>query len=143
MTETEERILEQKKNRRKEKMLQVLKQKGFRLTSQRRLILDIILEKECSCSKEIYYFAQQKDPTIGIATVYRMIKLLEETEMLDRKNLYKLSCETVAKIHDGCTLILKNSEQIRLTAEDFEQAIQLILRQKGYQDITEVEKILL
>lgn len=39
--------------------------------------LDIILEEECSCCKEIYYKALQKDSKIGPATVYRMVNTLE------------------------------------------------------------------
>ena len=37
------------------------------------MLLDIILEDECSSCKEIYYRATKKDPTIGTATVYRII----------------------------------------------------------------------
>ena len=43
---------------------------------QRQLILDIILEEECSCCKEIYYKVQEKDRNIGPATIYRMVNML-------------------------------------------------------------------
>ena len=36
------------------------------------------LQEECTCCKEIYFLASKKDPNIGMATVYRMINLLEE-----------------------------------------------------------------
>ena len=32
-----------------------LKKNGCRITSQRKLLIDVILQDECSCCKEIYY----------------------------------------------------------------------------------------
>ncbi len=116
----------------KEQILKELKAKGFRLTSQRKLILDVILENKCSNSKEIYYLAKQKDSSVGIATIYRMIKTLEEIGMMDRRNLYHISCEKTEKIYERCILVLKNSEQICLTTEDFKQALKQVLKNKGY-----------
>ena len=68
-----------------------LKEDGCRITKQRLMLLDIILEDECSSCKEIYYRATKKDPTIGTATVYRMIDTLEEIGAISRKNMYKVS----------------------------------------------------
>ena len=118
----------QKKFTHKEQILKELKKKGFRLTNQRKLILD----NQCSNSKEIYYLAKQKDSSMGIATIYRMIKTLEEIGMIDRRNLYHISCEKTEKIHEKCILVLKNSEQICLTTEDFKWVLKQILENKGY-----------
>lgn len=68
-----------------------LKEDGCRITKQRLMLLDIILEDECSSCKEIYYRATKKDPRIGTATVYRMINTLEEIGAISRKNMYKIS----------------------------------------------------
>ena len=68
-----------------------LKEDGCRITKQRLMLLDIILEDECSSCKEIYYRATKKNPTIGTATVYRMINTLEEIGAISRKNMYKIS----------------------------------------------------
>ncbi len=68
-----------------------LKEDGCRITKQRLMLLDIILEDECSSCKEIYYRATKKNPTIGTATVYRMINTLEEIGAISRKNMYKVS----------------------------------------------------
>ena len=62
----------------KDMILQMLKKRGCRITKQRMMLLDIILEEDCSCCKEIYYKASKLDPKIGTATVYRMINTLEE-----------------------------------------------------------------
>ena len=39
----------------KDMILERLREQGCRITRQRQMILDIILEEECSCCKEIYY----------------------------------------------------------------------------------------
>ena len=43
----------------KDMILERLREQGCRITRQRQLILDIILEEECSCCKEIYYKVQE------------------------------------------------------------------------------------
>ena len=74
-------------------ILQELRKNGCRITNQRQLLIDIILQDECCCCKEIYYQAIKKDPTIGMSTVYRMVKTLEETGLIKRKNLYRIQVE--------------------------------------------------
>ena len=58
----------------KDMIISLLKQSGGRITKQRLLIIDIILESECTCCKEIYFKASRIDNKIGTATVYRMIQ---------------------------------------------------------------------
>ena len=74
-------------------ILQELRKNGCRITNQRQLLIDIILQDECCCCTEIYYQAIKKDPTIGMATVHRMVKTLEETGLIKRKNLYRIQVE--------------------------------------------------
>ena len=74
-------------------ILQLLRKNGFRIINLRQLLIYIILLDECCCCKEIYYQAIKKDPTIGMATVYRMVKTLEETGLIKRKNLYRIQVE--------------------------------------------------
>ena len=45
----------------KDNIIQRLKERGCRVTKQRLMLLDIILEEDCSCCKEIYYKASKKD----------------------------------------------------------------------------------
>lgn len=71
----------------KSEIIDRLKGMGLRITNQRRALIDTILENECYSSKEIYYNAIKKNPNIGMATVYRMIKVLEEAEVLERRKL--------------------------------------------------------
>lgn len=57
------------------------------------VLLDIILNENCSSCKEIYYKASKIDPKIGTATVYRMINTLEEIGAISRRNMYKIDCD--------------------------------------------------
>ena len=71
-----------------------LKEKGYKLTPQRRAILDIIIEKEGQhlTAEEIYDDVKKRCPDIGLATVYRTVLLLEEVNVI-----YKLD------LNDGCS----------------------------------------
>lgn len=74
-------------------ILDLLRKNGCRITNQRRLLISVILENECSSCKEIYYIAKKKDPTVGIATVYRTVKALEDLNVINRKNMYDINAE--------------------------------------------------
>lgn len=77
-----------------------LKEKGFKLTPQRRAILDIIFENQGKHlnTEEIYGLVKDKCPEIGLATVYRTLQLLEDMELVSRLNL-----------DDGCSRYEFNS----------------------------------
>ena len=92
-------------------IIEKLKEKGLRITRQRKILLDIILEGECSCCKEIYYRASALDPKIGVATVYRMVNTLEQIVAISRKNMYRISdkgckMEYMIELEDGTVLDL-------------------------------------
>lgn len=70
---------------RKDEIIEKLKQNGCRITRQRKILIDIILENDCASCKEIFYKASQEDRKIGAATVYRMINALEEIGAISRK----------------------------------------------------------
>ena len=71
-----------------------LKQKGYKLTPQRRAIVDVIIEKEGEhlTAEEIYDEVKKICPDIGLATVYRTVLLLEEIGVI-----FKLD------LNDGCS----------------------------------------
>ena len=50
----------------KEQIIEKLKENGCRITKQRRMLIDIILENECSSCKEIFYKASKTDEKIGV-----------------------------------------------------------------------------
>ncbi len=82
----------------KELIIQQLRDAGCRITKQRLVILDIILNSDPSCCKEIYREAVKVDKSIGSATVYRMVNTLEEIGVLNRKNMYQVDCSSCANV---------------------------------------------
>ncbi len=86
----------QRSRMQKERIIQTLKERGCRITRQRKRLIDLIMENEYSCCKEIYYQAVQEDGSIGMATVYRMVKILEEIGAISRNNMYTISRENEA-----------------------------------------------
>jgi Fur family ferric uptake transcriptional regulator len=67
----------------------LLKSRGFRLTNQRRIIVETLLRKLGTHlnARELLDLAQEEDPSIGIATIYRTIELLNSLGMLNMGNL--------------------------------------------------------
>ena len=126
----------------KDLIIEKLKERGLRITRQRRILLDIILEGECSCCKEIYYRASALDPKIGVATVYRMINTLESIGAISRKNMYRISgCEACCQAN-GCTVRLSDDTVCKLPSEVWKQVVKAGLKNMGYigdQDIESIE----
>ena len=114
----------------KDMILERLREQGCRITRQRQLILDIILEEECSCCKEIYYKASSQDTKIGFATVYRMVNMLEEIGAISRKNMYRVACRTKG----ACTVELDDDTICHLSGQKLNEVILAGLKACG--DIT-------
>lgn len=118
----------------KENIIQKLKERGCRITKQRLMLLDIILEEDCSCCKEIYYKASRLDDKIGTATVYRMVNTLEEIGAISRKNMYKVSCsmDCAADCGHACTIELEDGSKLQFSEQKMSQIIQSGLVACGY-----------
>lgn len=97
----------------KDAALKLLKDNGFRITKQRRLLIDIIFSQECTCCKELYFLALKKDPGIGTATIYRTIDALEQAGALKRKNAYQICCREPVEIKK-CKVELDDNSTLEL-----------------------------
>ena len=65
-----------------------LKQRGFRLTRQRQILLDLIDQSGQHLDAEsLYQMARRKDPKLNRVTVYRTIKLLKQSGLVDELDL--------------------------------------------------------
>jgi Fur family ferric uptake transcriptional regulator len=66
----------------------MLRLKGYKLTPQRRATLDAIFQNEGKhmSAEEVYLEVKKLCPDIGLATVYRTMLLLEELNILQRHN---------------------------------------------------------
>ncbi len=62
---------------------------GYRLTSQRRAVLEVILKNNDQhlSTEEICEQVKEKYPSVGIATVYRSVQLLEKLGLIQHISL--------------------------------------------------------
>ncbi len=60
---------------------------GRRLTRERDLLLEIIAKHPHSDAAQIYSLARSKSPRIGLATVYRTLRMLEELNVVESRHL--------------------------------------------------------
>lgn len=77
-----------------------LKKRGYKLTHQRRAIVDTIIENEGKhlTAEEIYDEVKKDCPEIGLATVYRTVLLLEDLKVVSRVDLSD-GCSRYELIH--------------------------------------------
>lgn len=128
----------------KEYILEQLKKKGLRITTQRKLIIDIILKNECSCCKEIYYEAVKRDNSIGIATVYRMVKTLEEVGAIDRRNMYRIAYGKNCSKEEACIVTLdEGKKSIRLNGKEWTRVVEEGLKATGYLKNQRIDNIMI
>ncbi|MDE6024811.1 MAG: transcriptional repressor [Lachnospiraceae bacterium] len=119
-----------------------LKEKGFRMTAPRKLIVNIVANEEFSCCKEVYFLAHKRDSSIGIATVYRMINVLEEIGAVSKKNIHKTNCNgRCCDMKGGCTVVTDKSKHIILSEADVEEALRYIMKKNGYNDVEEIKAV--
>ena len=127
----------------KESVLKTLKDKGCRITNQRKVLLDVILDEECTSCKEIYYKAVEIDPNIGAATVYRMVNLLEDIGAISRRNIYKISCNLDCVKENACTIELDDNMVYHLSRTEWNSVIRKGLKACGYLDNQKVNRIVI
>lgn len=117
-------------NNKKEDVIACLRKQGFRITKQRKIIIDIILNECCSCCKEVYILAAKTDPGIGISTVYRMVDALERIGALKRGIAYQL-CDQKNRGGQCCLVELEDSSMVKLDCNSMERVIKNVIQNIG------------
>lgn len=131
----------------KELIIEKLREQGCRITKQRRILLDVILEEECACCKEIYYKASKIDNTIGTATVYRMINTLEDIGAISRNSMYRITCdeecENKGECNGACQIELTDGTKLEFTSHQWSQIVESGLKACGYGGTSAVKTMVL
>lgn len=110
-----------------------LKEEGFKLTHQRRNIVEVLLNSggKHMSTEEIYDTVKVDCPEIGLATVYRTLQVLDKLEYTNKLNLddgcvrYELNTDRNAHNHHHlvCSLCGKIIEVQEDLLEDLENMI--------------------
>ena len=115
----------------KQAVIERLREQGFRITKQRERILDVILDGNCTSSKEIYSTVRKEDSSVGFATVYRMVNLLEEIGLISRKNMYRIPRHIFSDDNYFCLVQLSDRTELRFDAEEWRKIIESGLKACG------------
>ena len=128
-------------DKRKKEIIQRLRAMNYRITSQRMLLLDIILNGQYSSCKEIYCEVHKKDSNIGIATVYRMVNTLEEIGAISWKKLSQIHCENWDGKEKICRIVLDDETEIELSQQKWMRVVECGLKCVGFVENQELKSL--
>lgn len=112
-------------------ILDRLREKGCRITKQREALIDVIFQNECACCKEIYYHVSKIIPDIGMATIYRMMNVLEEIGALKWRNGYRICLRNYQAL-DEFLVKMDDSSVVSLSSEALNEVLTKGLETCGY-----------
>ena len=108
---------------------------GLRLTEQRRVVARVLEDAvDHPDVEELYERSLEIDPGISIATVYRTVKLFEETGILKKRefNDGRARYEDADRDHHDHLIDLHSGEVIEFYDEEIERLQALIAAKLGY-----------
>ena len=109
--------------------------KGVKLTEQRKIIAKVMSESEDHPDvDELYKRVSKIDSKISIATVYRTVKLFEESGILAKHDFKggKARYETLNESHHDHLIDIKTGEIIEFVDEEIEKLQNKVAEKYGY-----------
>ena len=125
----------------KEEIIERLRAIGCRITKQRRILIDVIFESECTCCKEIYYIAVKKMPEIGMATIYRTLNSLEDVGAIQRRNVYRICTSEECEV-ENCVIELEDGRTVELSQDELREILEKGMKASGYEISTKISRVL-
>lgn len=113
-----------------DKLVAVLTKNGYKITKQREVIYETLLEHDEShlSPEELHEFVNKKDKDIGIATVYRTLLLFEELELVYKLNFddnrYRYEIVSENEAHHHHHLICTNCNKVEEVKFDLLESIE-------------------
>ena len=115
--------------------------KGIKLTDQRKVIARVMSESKETYGEadhpdvdELYNRVSKIDPKISIATVYRTVKLFEESGILAKHEFKggKARYEELSESHHDHLIDVKTGEIIEFVDEEIEKLQKKVAEKYGY-----------
>jgi len=109
--------------------------KGLRITGQRRIIADVLQESDDHPDvEELYSRAAAQDDNISIATVYRTVKLFEESGILEKVEFGdgRARYEDAEREHHDHLIDMNSGEVIEFVDPEIEALQEKIAERLGY-----------
>ena len=110
--------------------------KGVKLTDQRKVIAKVMSDSSDHPNvDELYKRVKIVDPKISIATVYRTVKLFEESGILAKHDFKggKARYEELSESHHDHLIDVKTGEIIEFVNEDIERLQKKVADKYGYE----------
>ena len=111
-------------------------EKGVKLTDQRKIIAKIMSESQDHPDvDELYKRASAVDKKISIATVYRTVKLFEESGIVTKHDFKggKARYEELSESHHDHLIDIKTGEIIEFVDEEIEKLQKKVAEKYGYE----------
>ncbi|APX88399.1 transcriptional repressor [Brevirhabdus pacifica] len=109
--------------------------RGLRLTEQRRVIADVLQQAtDHPDVEELFARASARDARISIATVYRTVKLFEETGILEKHEFGdgRARYEPADRDHHDHLIDLNSGEVVEFVDPEIEKLQERIAEKLGY-----------
>lgn len=110
-------------------------EKGMRMTDQRRVIARVLSSAEDHPDvEELHRRAHAIDPHISIATVYRTVRLFEESGIIERHDFRdgRSRYEEATEVHHDHLIDMKSGKVVEFVDEEIEALQEAIARKLGY-----------
>ena len=109
--------------------------KGLRMTEQRRVIARVLSDSTDHPDVEtVYQRASEVDPGIGLATVYRTLRLFEEANILERHDFGdgRARYEEAPEEHHDHLIDVQSGDVVEFTNEAIEKLQKKVAEELGY-----------
>jgi Fur family transcriptional regulator, ferric uptake regulator len=116
-------------------IMQRCAQNGLRMTDQRRTVAQVLEESQDHPDvEELYARALKLDPRISIATVYRSVKLFEESGILEKLEFGdgRARYEDAERDHHDHLIDMNSGEVVEFIDPDIEALQEKIAKRLGY-----------
>jgi Fur family ferric uptake transcriptional regulator len=110
-------------------------EKGMRMTEQRRVIARVLsAAHDHPDVEELYRRSHDVDPHISIATVYRTVRLFEESGIISRHEFRdgRSRYEEASEVHHDHLIDMKSGKVIEFVDPEIEALQQAIARKLGF-----------
>ncbi|MBS8229091.1 Fur family transcriptional regulator [Vannielia litorea] len=110
--------------------------KGLRITGQRKVIAEVLdAASDHPDVEELYARASAVDPKISLATVYRTVKLFEESGLLEKLEFGdgRARYEDAERAHHDHLIDMKTGEVIEFVDPEIEALQEKIAARLGYE----------
>ena len=109
---------------------------GLKMTEQRKVIVQVLTDSKDHPDVElVYQRASEIDKNIGIATVYRTIRLFEENNIIEKHEFKdgRFRYEEVPDEHHDHLIDIRNGKVIEFQNDDIEELQKSSKKELGYE----------